>query len=147
MSYFLVVWACNIPQKTIPYVRSGEVEFMSMQHLGLATYRSKSIASGSGQAFNYAERSLFDNLFFKGIIGSPQATPLIEKENEFFKEHSDFYDFFLKNDFYHRFITNYKVISQNENQGSFYLTEEVTVDLNALRKYLEDNNITRKFGF
>lgn len=141
------LWACNTAKTTIPYFRTGEVEFVKAEMPGTVTLISNSNASTYNDALLFAERNIFENLFFKGVPGSPQATPFIANEQESLSVNKDFYSHFFNDGVYRRYVTKFYVIEKNTHKNGVSLREEVTIDLKALRTYLENEKIIRKFGY
>jgi len=98
-------------------------------------------------AINQAEKNAFSVLLFNGIANSDLNHPLVENESESFKAHEIFYEnFFQKYDF-KKFITDNNMVSQSPSLGNrIQVKMRITINLDALKTYLVQNLVTRKFG-
>ncbi len=109
------------------------------------------ISNGEGNsledATNQAEKNAFSVLLFNGIANSDLNYPLVENERESFKAHEDFYDYFFKKYDFRKFITQHSLISQSPSMGNrTHVKMRITINLGALKSYLIQNSIIRKFG-
>lgn len=140
--FSLLLWsACNTQKAA--YQKSGRV--VAVQHDNrILTLQSQGYGSDMDQAYYFAEKSAFENLFYKGIPDSNQETPLIpdagaDKKDQIDRE-------FIQSGTYQQFITESRVVKKERSNQRFYITEEITIDLQALRNYLEENEMIKKFG-
>ena len=137
--------SCASKKTFIPYQRTGEVVYVAQDVPGTMTVRSNAFASSAADAVYYAERNALENIFYKGIPGSPQATPMISDDKAVYK-YRDFFSRFFNNGEYRKYITESVPVYQNKTRSGFYITQEITIDIGALRKALEKEGIIRKFG-
>jgi hypothetical protein len=131
---------CSSPT-AIPYERNGQVEFAAGDKSTL-TVTSRAAAATSGKAAAYAERNALENILFKGIPGSNQENPMISPEPSV--KPAALAD--LINGGYSRFLMQSIYLENRGGKGGFTVLQEVKFDMQALRKYLEDNQLVRKFG-
>lgn len=109
-------------------------------------------ASGKGKnevaAYNNAVENAFSMLLYKGIPESVQSTPMIPDETSAKQQHATALNCFNDAGCYTQFLTN---ASQQGGKarikgGGFETASDVTINVRAVRAYLEKNNIIRKFG-
>jgi len=137
-----VFCACSTPQP-LGYERTGEVKCMTHDRETI-TLASRAMGSTSGEAQFNADVKAFENLFYKGVPNSNQEAPLIDSKKK--DEVADkLVDFFNSGEYKH-YLMESSVLDQTVNKGTYFVDQKVQVHLSALRKYLEDNNIIRKFG-
>lgn len=146
ISLLIQLWSCT-STKNIPYQRTGEVVFIEQANEGTITLNSIAYASNKSDAIFYAEKNAFENLFFKGIPGSQQNVPMIPNEGKSVAENQSFFNNFFNNGEYRKFVSESVIIDENKNSSGIYISQELVIDVKALRKYLENKNVTRKFGF
>jgi len=127
---------------------SAEVNFISGKE-GTITMRAIGIGNNEGEAISDAVNNAFDVLLFRGLPESEQKIPLIgTNENEERGKHKEYFDEFYKgryNSFVMSSIPSSDLI--NYKGGKKSIAVDVNINLTALRKDLEQNNIIRKFGF
>lgn len=109
------------------------------------------ISNGEGNsledATNQAEKNAFSVLLFNGIANSDLNYPLVENERESFKAHEEFYEYFFKKYDFRKFIIQHSLISQSPTKGNrTQVKMRITINLGALKSYLIQNSIIRKFG-
>jgi hypothetical protein len=140
----LTLWlSVSFAQKNaIPYSRNGMVEFVSGDKNTL-TVTTQSFADKEAIAFAYAERNALENILFRGIPKSNQENPMVADED---KARSSSLDRLINQD-YKKYLISSFLVEKHKQKKVHYVTLEVKFDINALRKYLEDNGIVRKFGF
>ncbi len=136
----LSFYSCS--KKLVYYERNGLVEFISSEK-NTITVKTKSFAESYNKAINFAEINVLENILYRGIPRSNQENPMVN-ENDV-KNNKALNDL-IYNDGYRKFLIDSRNVNYQENNGLFYITQEIKFDLNALRRYLEDNRIVRKFG-
>ena len=94
----------------------------------------------------YAEINAIENILFKGIPNSGQESPMIENEMKTVKANKDFFRELLDKGDCRRFIMDSALVHKSKKKGVHTVDVSVRVDIQALRKHLEQNKITRKFG-
>lgn len=104
------------------------------------------------QAYDNAVETAFYMLIFKGIPESVQSTPLVADETNAMKQHAAVFDCFKDKGCYAQFLTHAaregsKKRVRGEKLLNYQVSSDVTINLRALRTYLEQKNVIRKFGF
>lgn len=150
--YFIfafILFSSSCSKKTIPFASaSAEVNFLS-ENDGTITMRALGIGANESEAFTNAVFNAFDILFFRGLPESQQKNPLVgTNESEERLKNKDYFDNFYRSRF-QTFVMSQiptsEIISLNNGQKSIAI--DIKINLTALRKDLEQNNIIRKFGF
>lgn len=131
-------------QSRIDYVRNGKVNFITSSK-GLFTVSSENTAETMNQAVYFAEINALENILFRGIQGSSQENPMISDEMTAKRENPAALRSLISENGYHIFVTESEVIEKFKG-SPITVIQRVTFDIPALRKYLEKNNIIRKFG-
>jgi hypothetical protein len=137
-------YSCS--KKTIP---SAEVNYVSGNE-GTIIMRSIGVGSNQMEAIADAERSAINVILFRGLPESVQKIALIgTSESEEMDKHKDYFEKFYNQKRYKTFIMSSIPVSDliKQNGGQKSIAADVKVNLVALRKDLEQNNIIRKFGF
>lgn len=124
---------------------SAKVSYVSNNDRETLTLRSTEVGSSEEEAINKAQKLAFQNLFFRGVPESPFNRPLISlNEEEAYEKHrsylNDFYDGRMQT-----FITDSKEYLNKEGPGTT-ATVDLTINMRALRKDLQNNNLMQKFG-
>ncbi len=147
ISVFTTIFACHTSKQFIPYQRTGEVVFVEQPVVGTIVLRSNAYAADISTGIFYAEKNALENLFFKGIPGSPQKTPMIPDEEKAVYSHRAFFKRFFDSGEYRKYILESVTADKKKNSSGVMLAQEITIDLDALRKMLKRENIIRKFGY
>jgi len=148
LSLFFVLLISCAPKKKlqkIDYRRTGEVKCIQYEK-DIIKLESTSRASTMGEASSFAERNAIENLLFKGIPKSNAESPLIADEHESLRRNKRFYDVFIMQKEYEKFIMESSISSEAGNPGQYRVTQYIELDLKAMRKHLESNKVIRKFG-
>ncbi|PWL38105.1 hypothetical protein DKG77_07375 [Flagellimonas aquimarina] len=125
---------------------SAEVNYISNDRLESLTVSSFDIGENQEEAIFNAKRLAFQNLFFRGISNSPFNKPLIGiNEHVEYKKHKDYLNSFY-NSRMGTFITNYTQSVSKVKRGKRSARIDMTINMLALRKDLEENGIIKKFG-
>ncbi len=144
--FFIVCLGVFVSQcsvKRIPI--SGETEYLSPSEAG--TILVKSIGKGEtiSNALENAEVRAIENLLFRGIPGSQYQLPMIANEQEVKKNYSTYFKKLLSERSYQKFVLDSKVLNSYDLiKKDVMISLKINVD--ALRRDLENNNIIRKFG-
>jgi len=135
--------------KTMP---SAEVNFIGSGERG--TLKVKSIGYGKkwkniDEAKKNAEINAFNAILFRGIPGSDIGNAMVgTNESEHKSNHSDYFREFFQNMRYRTFVMSSEAISPIVQQKGYQkITVALTINLNALRRDLEQSGVIRKFGF
>jgi hypothetical protein len=137
-------YSCS--EKLIP---SAEVNYVSGNE-GTITMRSIGVGTNQIEAIANAEKIAINVILFRGLPESIQKTALIgTSESEEMDKHKDYFEKFYSQNRYRTFIMSSIPVSNliKQNGGQKSIAADVKVNLVALRKDLEQNNIIRKFGF
>ncbi|NBA85015.1 hypothetical protein GVN16_04550 [Emticicia sp. CRIBPO] len=143
---FLLFISCAKPvSQNTSYQRTGMVNYLTYTKSEL-TVTSEHAAENVGKAISYAEINALENILFRGIPGSPSEAPLISDEIEAVKNHKQILNTFIFETGCKEYVTKSETISR-ERQGTLtFVKQKVTFDLNGIRKFLEKNNIVKRFG-
>jgi len=139
--------SCASTNKFIPFQRTGEVTFVEHSTEGTILLNSVGYAANKNEGVLYAERNAFENLFFKGVPGSSQKSPMIDDEEKAIYGHRGFFEGFFKSGEYRKYIIESILIDERKSPNGIVITQEIKIDINSLRKLLEKEQIVRKFGF
>jgi hypothetical protein len=138
--------ASSCSYKTLP---TSEVNYLSGGD-GTIAMRAIGIGVNNEDAINDAEKNVFDVLLFRGLPKSEQKVPLIgTNEAEEKNKHKDYFNKFYSEKRYKTFVMSSIPTNDITKQkgGKKSIATDIKINLVALRKDLEQNNIIRKFGF
>ena len=136
--------ACTKKTANFTYQRTGEVVCTGHDNREMDLHVKATGSSLQDAAF-FADISAFENMLYKGIPNSNQETPLIEAGSNSDRMKNYFADFFNNRD-YLKFISDQNLTTHDQSGEYHFVEKDITIDVFAFRKYLEDNNIIRKFG-
>ena len=139
----IALGACSSP-KQFQYFRTGEVTCVSHDSR-LVKVSSIYTAGSSEQAQLYAERNAVENLLFRGIPGCYDV-PIVADETKSLQSHDSFYDWLIDDREYERYITEKTADVSAPSGGSTRVTMNLTFDVPALRKEMENRGVIKKFG-
>jgi hypothetical protein len=142
----LLFFITSCSYKILP---SAEVNYLSGKE-GTITMRAVGIGANQVDAMIDAEKNAFNVIFFRGLPGSEQNVALIgTNETEIKERNKDYFYKFFKDKRFKSFVMSSIPTSDLVNQkgGKKSISSDVKINLVALRKDLEQNNIIRKFGF
>lgn len=143
---FLTTIVSSCSYKTLP---SSEVNYLSGKD-GTITMRAIGIGVNTEEAIYDAEKNAFDVLLFRGLPESEQKVALIgTNEAEEKNKHKDYFNKFYSEKRYKTFVMSSIPTSDliKHKGGKKSIAADIKINLVALRKDLEQNNIIRKFGF
>lgn len=135
---------CSI--KTLP---SAKVNFLSGKE-GTITMRAIGIGSNQEEAIVDAEKNAFDVILFRGLPESEQKIALLgTNETEEKEKNKDYFNKFYNDKRYKTFVMSSIPTSSliKYKGGEKSIAIDIKINLVALRKDLEQNNLIRKFGF
>ncbi|MBK9253920.1 MAG: hypothetical protein IPM42_00380 [Saprospiraceae bacterium] len=139
-----VAASCS-PKLNIPYQRNGAVEFVSGDK-NTITITSNGFAESEGKAVYYAEINALENILYRGIPNSNQDNPMIANENQLTNSQQTELDNLIRREGYRNFLIQSYRSNGGLSGSNWNILQTVKFDLQALRKYLEDKSIVRKFG-
>jgi hypothetical protein len=118
---------------------------------GTFNYSMKGAGSGKSIKLSVenAEKNIFEVIMFRGIVGTDLQIPLVENEVTSRDQNKKFYDGFFGDKIYRNFITSSveKLSPSEKVKGGFKTSVKFSINLAALRVYLEQNKIIRTFGY
>jgi len=96
-----------------------------------------------------AERNAFDAIFFRGIPGTDIENALIgTNEQELKSKHSAYFSKFYNDKRFRTFImASNPTTPIIKEKGYNKITVDLKINIQSLRKDLEENGVIRKFGF
>lgn len=126
---------------------TAETTYLSTQN-GVLVLRSTGYCTKQSyrdQCIAEAQKNAFNTLFYRGIPGSQQTAPLLGTTNEA-KGNTYLKDFYEK-ERYKTFITATNVVSDLATDRKWKkITVDVSINLQTLRKDLENNKVIPAFG-
>ena len=143
--FFIVLTSCTTK---IPDHYETEVSLLRKTEYGIVALKSVGYGNGRNSATEDAQKKAFFALLYRGIPNSDYSYPLIENEVTFKNNFPNFNETFFKSAIYKSFI-----ISNTESSNLIITSKgnklflDVTINYDALRRYLEQNSIIRKFGY
>jgi len=144
--FILLSLSYSCSRKVLP---TAEVNYLSSND-GTVSMRAIGIGSNQENAITDAEKNAFNVIFFRGLPESEQKIALIGTNETVEKEkHKDYFEKFYKGKRYKTFVMSSIPTSDliKYKGGEKSISVDIKVNLVALRKDLEQNNIIRKFGF
>lgn len=140
----IIAISCSTSQ-IINYNRTGNVSEINSTK-DTITLLSTYSAENENKAFEFAIRNAFENLLFKGIPDSSQNLPLISNENKAMKQSESYLNDLLKQKSYQKFIVESYIDSSNKMKNATLTAAVVKIDVDKLRRNLEENKVIEKFG-
>ncbi|RMB58008.1 hypothetical protein EAX61_10340 [Dokdonia sinensis] len=126
---------------------SAEVALVANEGYETATLRSTGYGNSKDEALYQAEKLAFENLFFRGFPNSNFRNPIIGLDrNAIEKKHPTFFDEFYGNTMRTFISSSYQSTPFQKSKGTHITTVDLTINVNTLKKYLEDKGIVRRFG-
>ena len=136
-------------QKTNGELYHGFVKYEPGADMGMISLTSSGFGKKKADCLKDAYKEAFTALLFQGIPGSQYEFPLVPDGSDK-KEHPAIKT--LLNEGYMSFVAGSTVISENkktkrlDGAKGLMIVQKITVNYEALRKYLEQNQVIRKFG-
>lgn len=141
----LFVASCNkhiAPTAEVTHLQTKE---------GVITVRSTGycqLKSYKDECVDAAQETAFKTLFYRGIPGSQQNKPLITIDEKSKEANTKFLKDFFEAKRYKTFITASVPVSEIVRQRKQKkITVDISINLTALRKDLEQSNTIPKFGY
>lgn len=139
-SQFLI--SCN-SAKTV----SGEVNYLATPEPGTVMVSAAGYGPSKSAAMQNAESNAFNSLIFRGIPGSQQQLPMIANEAAARKTHGAYLEKLLGGGY-----KAFMLLSTPQSDyaaarnGRKNLTQQVKINVDALRRDMEQHGVVRKFG-
>lgn len=138
----LVLFSCS------PVQYSSIVKFENKESSGSYILSSTGSSKKATEAITNAEKNAFKVVLFKGLPGTDLSIPLVENQAAAEVEHKAYFDRFFNENGYTAFIMNRNTsFPTNKIKGGYETSVIVKINLQALRKDLEQNKVIRKFGY
>lgn len=123
---------------------TAEVE-MIYKETGAIAVKSVGYGNNRVNATADAQKNAFQVILFRGL---PDSSPLVENEGVAkVKSRDYFYEFFEKAQYKTFMMSSTESTNLISIKGGYKISVDVKINLNALRKDLEQNQVIRKFGF
>lgn len=137
-----------------PVAQRAEVQYVNAQN-GVLTVSAVGSGGSASALQENAERNALEALLFRGIPGSQQHEPLISEDQQaVYRTQPNYLRSFFNDKQYRRFITRSEADSRVETSRQRPTdgrgkTQHWLIDINlaALRRDLEANQVIRKFGY
>lgn len=143
LSFLAITFLFSCSHKSMP--STAKVNYLSSSD-GTITMRAIGIGANKDAAISDAEKNAFEVLFFRGLPESEQKIALIgTNETEEKQKHQTYFDKFYKDQRYKTFLMSSIPTTELSNNKS--IAVDVKINVTALRRDLEQNNIIRKFGY
>lgn len=142
----VLIGVLGCSQKTLP---TAEVNFLSDKD-GTVSVRAIGIGANEAEAIFDAEKNAFNVILFRGLPESKQKIALVgTNELEELKEHKKYFSSFFDEKRYRSFVMSSIPTSGliKHKGGKKSIAVDIKINVYALRKDLEKNNVIRKFGF
>lgn len=134
--------------KLQPQGYSATVEFLYKEDAGTIAVKSSGYGKKKENAIGDAQRNAFNVILFKGIPGTDLNVPLVENESEAKSKHGDYFKKLLDQGDYNKYMMSSAFNSEPAKvKGGVWVSLDIKINYNSLRKDLEQNQIIRKFGF
>lgn len=121
---------------------SGDERTVTMRVVGIGITRYEAIFQ--------AEKNAFNVLFFRGLPESQQKIPLIStNETSEINQHETYFEHFFLDKRHKSFIMSSVPVTEFTRYKCIYkhVAVDIRINLDALRRDLENNGIIRKFGY
>ena len=148
--FALSVAAVACSSKVMPGVYSGYVRYSNESPTGTVSLVSTGFGKNKVESSADAVTNAFYQLLFRGIPGSQYELPMVNNESD---KKNDPVIKTLLNGGYSSFVMENQLQSEEEKikkedgvKGRM-TTHKITINCDALRRYLEQNNVIRKFGY
>ena len=135
----------TVQAQKMAYHRTGEVTCTKYDQ-NTMWVKSAGQADKLNYAITYAELNAIENILFKGIPNSGQESAMIPNEMKAVKANAGFFNELLDKGGYRRYIMESHLVSKAKKKRVHFANQSIRVDVQALRLFLEQNKVIRKFG-
>lgn len=138
---FLLLNSCKSVQYQTPNI------LLISENKGEVTL--KATTQNNDKGVEQTQKLAIQTILFRGIANSNSLNvPLVPNENQSLAEHKEYFSNFFDKGFYKTFF----LLSQESNisknvRGHKQLDVVMKININALRRDLEQNGVIRKFGY
>ncbi|HEY5392698.1 MAG TPA: hypothetical protein VIJ57_11315 [Hanamia sp.] len=152
MKYYLNIICIILLASCSQKMYSPQVKNNSTTEEGTIRIQSSGEGKNLPDAYSNAVENAFSTVLFKGVPESIQATPMIPDEPTARQQYASVLSCFKDKTCYTQFLTSASQNGKKERvRGSslinYQVQSDVTINIRALRTYLEQNNVIRKFGY
>ncbi len=126
--------------------QTAEVTYLSIDD-GVMKLRSVGYGKMKAECIKNAEKNAFEVLFFRGIPGSPQTTPLIGTNENQKSDNKAFFNELFNSGRYKTYIVSKQVNGYQKGKG--YKRKawvDIGINFHSLRRELEKEKIIGNFG-
>jgi hypothetical protein len=140
------VSSCLVRQPT-----ANQIRFVSEESAGIVKVHSTGLGSNLSEMEQDAQKKAFEMLLYVGLPTASTETyrvPLVPNKGDM-QGHPSVKKFFNNRE-YAQFVTRIErleYLKQRASEGGRMLNYNIVINYNALRRYLEQNDIIRKFGY
>lgn len=151
--YFsLISWLLFFNSCSPKLVPTAEVNFIGKSNQGTINLRSIGYAKNLKSledAVTDAEKNAFNTILFRGIPGTDVGNAMIGlNEKDIKSKHSSYFNSFYGGKRYKSFMMSSNPTTPIiKKKGYKKITVDITINIQSLRKDLEDNQVIRGFGF
>ncbi len=149
MKYLIIIScflfaACSAPKNTFTSLVKNNPDTEE----GTIFLTVSAIGNTKEKAMENCVQNAFETLLFRGVPESIQTRPMIENESQAKSNNPAFFDCFKNETCYKKFVTyiNFQGDGIKVDKG-VGISTSLKINIRALRTYLEQNNVVRKFGF
>ena len=130
------------------HTQTGEVQHLGSSEKGTIRVRAAGYGVTKFLALENAERNAFEAVLFRGVPGSEYTKPMVSNETESRNMHSDFYRTFFEERGYKTYLLSSKTSTDFDlmKMRQKNLDAVIKINVDALRRGLEQAGVIRKFG-
>lgn len=127
---------------------TAQVSFVSKTDEGTVTLRSTGIGKNLLDARENSEINAFKIILIRGIPSSEISSPLLEDETKIDTKAAQVLDDFFKLKKFKTFLlSTSEGINIRKEKHKVLADFTLKVNINSLRRFLEQNNVIRRFGY
>ena len=146
LAFTIFISSCVVRQPN-----ANQVSFVSENNTGLIRVHAAGIGKNLPEIEQDAKTKVFESILFVGLPSSSTESyrlPMVENKAEM--QNHPALKIFFNNKEYDQFITRVdrlEYLKQRVTGGGRVLNFNITVNHTALRRYMEQNQVIRKFGY
>ncbi|HZE83788.1 MAG TPA: hypothetical protein VE035_05725 [Puia sp.] len=141
---FAVFLLVSCSPKIVSY--SSQISVLPSTEGGTIFLRCSGMGADEKKSYENAIYNAFSTMLFQGVPESAQSTPMIPAEDAS-RARPKVDKCLSDNNCYRNFITQISQVGgYTKVKGGYAATADIKINIGALRTYLEQNNIIRKFG-
>lgn len=143
---FLYMLSLSCARKTLV---SNSVEYVSSTDATLSV-NIVGVGKSRKEAIDDAEKKIFEIVLFRGLPDSDHKMALVGySESEMKLKHQEYFDSFFNKGRFKSFLISSTIVSDlmKSSADKQSITMSIKLNVSALKKDLEYNNVIRKFGY